>query len=130
MDMKINMFILFFRSCWWIWKKEWDNYEIEIIVIRKGRRSLLREVNRIYIYIYIIYLLLLFLKKEIVSLENEIVFSEIAFGMVHGPPYEGFQKNPPYTSFNYSSSLEFIFYRALSFNPRALTMPRVPISLG
>jgi hypothetical protein len=35
-----------------------------------------------------------FSKKEIVRLEYEIVICEIAFGMVHGPPYEGFPKNP------------------------------------
>jgi hypothetical protein len=35
-------------------------------------------------------------KIEIVRLENEneIVISEIIFGMVHGWPYEGFQKIP------------------------------------
>ncbi len=27
-------------------------------------------------------------------LENEIVISEIVFGMVHGRPYKEFQKNP------------------------------------
>jgi hypothetical protein len=31
-------------------------------------------------------------KNEIVRLENEIVISEIVFGMVNERPYEGFQK--------------------------------------
>jgi hypothetical protein len=31
-------------------------------------------------------------KYEIVRLENDVVISEIVFGMVHGQPYEGFQK--------------------------------------
>ncbi len=29
-------------------------------------------------------------KNEVIRLENEIVISEIVFGMVHGWPYEGF----------------------------------------
>jgi hypothetical protein len=32
---------------------------------------------------------------EIVRLENEVIISEIVFGMVHGCPYKGFPKNPP-----------------------------------
>jgi hypothetical protein len=50
-----------------------------------------------------------FLKNEIVRLENEIVIFEIVFGMVHGWPYKGFQKNPPYTSSNYLS-LKFRYF--------------------
>jgi hypothetical protein len=37
------------------------------------------------------------LKNEVVRLENEIVVSEIVIGIVHGQPYKGFHKNPPYT---------------------------------
>jgi hypothetical protein len=36
----------------------------------------------------------LFFVNEVVRLENEIVFFKIVFGMVHGWPYEGFQKIP------------------------------------
>jgi hypothetical protein len=42
-------------------------------------------------------------KNEIVRLENEIFIFEIVIGMVHGQPYKGFQKNPPYTSSDYLS---------------------------
>jgi hypothetical protein len=42
-------------------------------------------------------------KMEIVRLENEVVIFEIVFEMVHGQPYKRFQKNPSYTSFDYSS---------------------------
>jgi hypothetical protein len=48
-------------------------------------------------------------------LENEVIISEIVFGMVHGCPYKGFPKklNPPYTSSHYSS-LE-LFIKMLKF---------------
>jgi hypothetical protein len=42
-------------------------------------------------------------RNKIVKFENEIVISEIVFGIVHGRPYQGFQKNPSYTSSGYSS---------------------------
>jgi len=45
-------------------------------------------------------------KIEVVRLENEVVIFEIVFGMVHRSLYEGFQKSPPYTIFDYLS-LEF-----------------------
>jgi hypothetical protein len=36
----------------------------------------------------------MFLKNEVVTIENEIIISEIVFWIVHGRPYEGFQKIP------------------------------------
>jgi hypothetical protein len=42
-------------------------------------------------------------RNEVVRLENEVVLFKIVFGMVHGRPCEGFQKNLPYMSSNYSS---------------------------
>jgi hypothetical protein len=42
-------------------------------------------------------------RNKIVKFENEIVISEIVFGIVHGRPYQGFPKNPSYTSSGYSS---------------------------
>jgi hypothetical protein len=52
-------------------------------------------------------------KNEVLRLENDIVIFEIVFEMVYGWPYEGFQKNPPYTSSNYSSLelIEFYFLK-------------------
>jgi hypothetical protein len=41
-------------------------------------------------------------RNEVVRLENELVISEIVFGIVHGP-YEGFQRNPSYPNSKYSS---------------------------
>ncbi len=34
------------------------------------------------------------LKYEVIRLENEVVIFKIVFGIVHGWPYEGFQKIP------------------------------------
>ncbi len=33
-------------------------------------------------------------KNEIIKLQNEVVISEIVFGMVHGRPYKGFETIP------------------------------------
>jgi hypothetical protein len=53
------------------------------VVIKKGGWYLLRKL----IFKNVI-------EKGIIRLENEIVIYEIVFGMVHGWPYEGFQKIP------------------------------------
>ncbi len=39
---------------------------------------------------------IIFKSNEVVILENEVVIFEIVFGMIHGWPYEGFQKIPQY----------------------------------
>ncbi len=36
----------------------------------------------------------LFIKNEVIKLENEVVIFKIVFGMLHGWPYEGLQKVP------------------------------------
>ncbi len=54
----------------------WDNYKMEVVIKKGGR-----------------YLIKIF-EKEIIRFENEIVIDEIVSRMVHGWPYEGFQKIP------------------------------------